>query len=84
MHPNYAPSWVHYPKEIVLFLLVYIPVNATQGDQTIQLFVIAGTSVGNSNTTLGLVANYTWNIKVTQIDCSKNDVLQGILPKYVQ
>ena len=62
---------------IYFFHLVYIPVNATQGDQTIQLFVIAGTSVGHSNTTLGIVANYTWNIQVTQIDCSRNNILQG-------
>ena len=61
------------------FFLVYIPVNASLGEDQVRLFLIAGTDylttvVGN---TYGIVTNYTWNIKATQIDCGFNNPLRG-------
>ena len=66
---------------------VYIPVNATQGNDLVRLFAMVGSNAvtptpifGDS---YGIVANYTWNIKITQIDCSSNNILQGTLLDWI-
>ena len=69
--------------EYILFLPVYVPVNATLGQDSVRLFAMVGTAYAatggltNTSTPLGVVVNYKWNIKIRQIDCKVNDPLQG-------
>ena len=75
-------------RRVILYFTVYLPVNATTGEDVVRLFAMVG-----SNTFLQLdapfnltidpsfVANYTWSIKIRQIDCSKQDSIKGI-PKF--
>jgi hypothetical protein len=59
---------------------VYIPVNASHGEDIVRLFSMVGTNFVTPQPidgAFGYVANYSWNIKVTQIDCTNNNPLQG-------
>ena len=66
-------------------LIVYLLVNATCGEDVVRLFAMVGSnsfwqfySPFNLTIDPSFVANYTWNIKVQQIDCSQQDnPLQG-------
>ena len=68
-----------------MFEIVYLPVNATGGEDVVRLFAMVGSnsfwqfySPFNLTIDPSFVANYTWNIKVQQIDCSQQDnPLQG-------
>lgn len=58
----------------VLKIPVYLPVNATQGEDIVRLFAMVGTKSFqpddmNYNDT-SYVKRYYWNIKIRQIDCS--------------
>ena len=69
----------------IMFQTVYLPVNATGGEDVVRLFAMVGSnsfwqfySPFNLTIDPSFVANYTWNIKVQQIDCSHQDnPLQG-------
>jgi len=64
---------------------VYIPVDVSNGEDNLSLFVM----VGASNFVLGAPLpglainqppnnyNYTWNVKIEQIDCSGNNYREG-------
>ena len=61
---------------------VYIPVNATSGNDLVRLFAMVGGGYANPQPIndvqdYGLVANYTWNIQVRQIDCTSGHPLQA-------
>ena len=63
---------------------VYLPVDATQGEDQITLFSMVGTNFVspvpiNIDGLYGVVINYIWKIKVTQIDCGFNNPLRGNL-----
>ena len=68
-----------------MFEIVYLPVNATGGEDVVRLFAMVGSnsfwqfySPFNLTIDPSFIANYTWNIKVQQIDCSQQDnPLQG-------
>ena len=71
-------------RRVSLYFIVYLPVNATTGEDVVRLFAMVG-----SNTFLQLdapfnltidpsfVANYTWSIIIIHIDCSKQDSIKG-------
>ena len=77
---------------ILFFLAVYIPVNATSGNDLVRLFAMVGGSYANPQPIndvqdYGLVSNYTWNIQVRQIDCRSGHPLeapQGCLQYFTQ
>ena len=61
---------------------VYIPVDASQGEDQVTLFSMVGTNFVsptpiNVEGLYGIVINYIWKIKVTQIDCGFNNPLRG-------
>ena len=68
---------VNAHKLICSFIQVYLPTDATNGEDTISLFAMVGTSNVVAGNAVTLVANYTWNIKIEQIDCTKNNDLEG-------
>ena len=62
---------------------VYIPVDASQGEDQVTLFSMVGTNFVsptpiNVEGLYGIVINYIWKIKVTQIDCGFNNPLRGM------
>ena len=59
-------------------------INATGGEDTVSLFAMVGSNAfwqfyAPFNLTLdpSFVDNYSWNIKIRQIDCSRQDSLKG-------
>ena len=65
-------------------LTVYLPVNATVGEDAVTLFAMVGSNAfweyyAPFNLTIdpSFVRNYTWNIKIQQIDCSEQNSLKG-------
>jgi hypothetical protein len=59
-------------------LSVYLPADATNGEDLLRLFAMVGTTTAVAG--VATVANYTWNIRIRQIDCSlnNNEDLKGI------
>jgi hypothetical protein len=55
---------------------VYIPVDAHPGQDQISLFAMVGYTADFT----GLIrpANYSWSIRLEQIDCTRENPLQGI------
>ena len=68
---------------------VYVPVNATGGEDVVSLYAMVGSNAFqqlgtpfNLSIDPSFVRNYTWNIKIRQIDCVKNnDDLKGNVPQ---
>ena len=69
--------------DIFQLFSVYIPVDASQGEDQVTLFSMVGTNFVsptpiNVEGLYGIVINYIWKIKVTQIDCGFNNPLRGM------
>ena len=63
-----------------------MPVNATGGEDVVRLFAMVGSNAfwqfnAPFNLTIdpSFVANYTWNIRIRQIDCSEENSIKGIV-----
>ncbi|TRY79968.1 hypothetical protein TCAL_16014, partial [Tigriopus californicus] len=58
---------------------LYIPIdnNAQQEEEIIRLFAMVGTSDSLTASADTSIKNYTWSIKITQIDCSIQHKLQA-------
>ena len=60
---------------------MYIPVNASGKTDQVQLFVMAGLSsispIPVETPQYGIVQNYSWKIKASQIDCGFQNPIQG-------
>ena len=53
---------------------IYVPANATHGEDNISLFAMVGTSYFNAS----FMANYTWSIRIEQIDCTIDHEKEGL------
>ena len=69
-----------------MLFTVYLPVNATGGEDVVRLFAMVGSNAfwqfnAPFNLTIdpSFVANYTWNIRIKQIDCSDKNSMKGNL-----
>ena len=58
------------------FLAVYVPVDATPGQDQVSLFAMVGYS---SLPAAGILipGNYSWDIRVEQIDCTRDHALRA-------
>jgi len=67
-----------FPSFLETFL-VYLPVNATSGEDYIRIFTMVGVGFVSSGAGVvsGQVMDYKWRIKIRQIDCKESDSLQG-------
>ena len=61
----------------MLVALVYIPADATNQEDIIRLFAMVGTTFSIGNNAATLITNYTWNIRIEQIDCLEGNQRQG-------
>ena len=84
LYYNACTLFLYYSMQKTCFsyLSVYIPVNATSGNDLVRLFAMVGGGYANPQPIndvqdYGLVSNYTWNIQVRQIDCTKGHPLEA-------
>ena len=72
-----------FPASIYVCLscfTVYIDADASNGEENLSLFAMVGTTTTNPGTNVVTPAtNYTWNVRVEQIDCTRDYQLQGHL-----
>ncbi len=70
----------------MLNMTVYIPADATNGEDNLSLFAMVGTSPyiltatlppTNENAVVSNNYNYTWNIRIEQIDCTAQSEREG-------